>query len=291
MIIVVGAMVFLTGTRSQTQTADAAKTTGRKNSCLTAGQFRMPDADPQAKATLLPEHSYVTPSEICTIQVWVDGSEDSLACIECWVSFDTSLVDLILAEEGRLFETAPFQRLFFWQEITPDTQSVEGCLLHYTAYTLLPGEIARFVFEAKSPGVCPVKITRLNLFDKARVMYEPIIDPNAWIIIGNSTGAEPPPVEKGEFRAFPNPFNPSTTLVLRVSGNVWNGAGTHATITIYSPAGEEIRSLFDGSMTAGESRVIWDGRDGGGAKVASGVYFAVARTGSKTYTTKLVLVQ
>ena len=182
-------------------------------------------------------------------------------------------------------------RIFFWQDIAPDTQSVEGCLLHYTAYTLLPGEIARYVFEAKAPGICPLKITRLNLFDKARVMYEPIIDPSAWIIIGNSTGVEPPPVDEGKFRAFPNPFNPSTTLVLDVAANVPNGADTQTTVSIYSPAGEKVRDLFSGRMTTGENRILWDGRDGAGEMVASGVYFAVARTRSFTYKTKLVLVQ
>jgi hypothetical protein len=244
-----------------------------------------------AKAMVLPTHTYVAPAETCTLQVWVSESEDSLSCIECWVSFDTSLVDLILAEEGELFESAPFQRLFFWQDIAPDTQSVEGCLLHHTAYTLLPGEIARYVFETKQPGVCPVKITRLNLFDKARVMYQPVVDPNAWIIIGTSTGVDPAPIDNGEMRAFPNPFNPSTTIVLRVAGNAWSEADTHTTISIYSPAGEKVRDLFDGNVSPGENRVTWDGKDERGAMVASGVYFAVARTQTTTYKTKLVLVQ
>jgi hypothetical protein len=155
----------------------------------------------------------------------------------------------------------------------------------------MPGEIARYVFEAKNSGVCPVKITRLNLFDKARVMYQPIVDPNAWIIIGTSTGVEPMPIDNGELRAFPNPFNPSTTLVLRVAADVTEGADTHTTISIYSPGGQKIRDLFEGRVRPGENRVSWDGRNGRGEMVASGVYFAVARTQSTTYQTKLVLVQ
>jgi hypothetical protein len=290
-------MVFLTGEESQVRTADAASRDGGPAARGSSGKSgRVAESGlhalaSQAEAMILPTHTYVAPAETCTLQVWVGDSEDSLSCIECWISFDTTLVDLILAEEGELFETAPFQRLFFWQDIASDTQSVEGCLLHYTAYTLLPGEIARFVFEAKMDGVCPVKITRLNLFDKARVMYQPIVDPNAWIIIGTSTGVEPAPIDNGELRAFPNPFNPSTTLVLRVANPGWNEVDTHTTISIYSPVGQKVRDLFDGEIPPGENRFTWDGKDGRGDLVASGVYFAIAKTKTTTYKTKLVLVQ
>jgi hypothetical protein len=246
---------------------------------------------PPLHAMVLPVHKYVLQGEICTLQVWVDGAEDSLGCIECWVSFDTSLVDLVLAEEGELFTSAAFPRLFFWEDIAPDTQSVEGCLLEYKSFTLTPGEIARYVFQAKKNGACPVRITRLNLFDIDRFQYQPIIDPNAWILIGTSTGVEPPPADGGVFRAFPNPFNPSTTLVLRVADASPTSKDTHTTISVYSPCGKKVRDLFAGKLSGGEFQIAWDGRDGRGRSVASGVYFAVARTRTTTYKTKLVLVQ
>ncbi|UCH83071.1 MAG: hypothetical protein JSW50_11435, partial [Candidatus Latescibacterota bacterium] len=137
--------------------ADAANSSHKSSAADPPGSQA---ATPDTPVMILPTHTYVEPTEVCTLQIWVDGSGDSLACVECWVSFDTTLVDLTLAEEGELFVSAPFQRLFFWREIAPDTQSVEGCLLHHTAFTLTPGELARYVFEAKQPGVCPVGITR-----------------------------------------------------------------------------------------------------------------------------------
>ncbi|UCH85603.1 MAG: hypothetical protein JSW50_07940, partial [Candidatus Latescibacterota bacterium] len=137
----------------------------------------------------------------------------------------------------------------------------------------------------------PVRITRMNLFDKAREMYTPIVHPDAWIIIGTSTGVESAPFDSGEFRAVPNPFNPTTTLILRVVGHGSFDVDGRATIAIYSPAGTKVRDLFDGRLSPGENRIVWDGKNRRGDRVASGVYFAVARTQTATYKTKLVLVQ
>ena len=89
--------------------------------------------------SLSPKQTFLAPSEICTLYVVAESGSDSLGCVECWVSFDTTLLALIHAEEGSLFRDAPFQRLFFWQSIAPDTQSVEGCLLGNQSFTLTPG--------------------------------------------------------------------------------------------------------------------------------------------------------
>jgi hypothetical protein len=249
--------------------------------------------DAPAKSTtaaLSPTRSFIAPGETCTISVRVSSSGDSLGCIECWVSFDTSLVDLQLAEEGALFKAAPYPRIFFWQHIAPDTQSVEGCLLGYGTFAVAPGEIARYVFKAKKAGTCPVRITRLDLFDIRRVMYEPVVDPGAWIVIGTSTGIEPPNSGGCRLECYPNPFNPSITLVLSLpeSGNGFSGA---VSIGVYTPDGRLVRTLFDGDMNTGERRFVWDGRNGNGEEASSGVYFAVAKTESGTFKTKLVLVR
>lgn len=242
-------------------------------------------------AALSPTRSFIAPGETCTISVRVSSSGDSLGCIECWVSFDTSLVDLQLAEEGALFKAAPYPRIFFWQHIAPDTQSVEGCLLGYGTFTVTPGEIARYVFKAKKAGTCPVRITRLNLFDIRRVMYEPVVDPGAWIVIGTTTGAEPPRPDGVRLECYPNPFNPSITLVLSLPDRGSGSTNTAVSIGVYTPDGRLVRTLFSGDVNPGERRFAWDGRNAAGEEASSGVYFAVANTEAGTFKTKLVLVR
>ena len=68
--------------------------------------------------------------------------------------------------------------------------------------------------------------------------------------------------------AWPNPFNPSTTISysLRRAG--------HIRLGIYDLRGRLVRLLVDGPQTAGEHDVSWQGRDRFGAAVPSGAYFA-----------------
>jgi hypothetical protein len=230
-------------------------------------------------------------SEICTLSVYVENVGDSLGCIECWVSFDTTLVELISAEEGRLFEQAPCPRFFLWVPIAPDTHSVEGCLLGYDTYTLTPGEVARYVFRALDNGICPVRITRLNLFDIDRVMYQPVMDPNAWIVIGPATGVRPAPAVKVGLSVHPNPFNPSTRLVFTPPAPVAGGPNQKVSIEIFTPDGKLLRTLFEGTVGSDAMNVDWDGKNRAGADVSSGVYFAAARMEQKTFRTKLVLIR
>jgi hypothetical protein len=83
----------------------------------------------------------------------------------------------------------------------------------------------------------------------------------------------------------PNPFNPSTTI-----GFMLPSAG-RASITVYNLAGQRVSVLGDGYRSAGNHRVIWDGRDGYGRHVASGVYFARLVHGGSTLMQRMTLVR
>jgi lysophospholipase L1-like esterase len=67
-------------------------------------------------------------------------------------------------------------------------------------------------------------------------------------------------------RAFPNPFNPQTSViyVVPVAGPV--------SVVIYDMMGRFVRTLVDGSVAPGEYKVNWDGRSSDGVYVASGMY-------------------
>jgi len=67
---------------------------------------------------------------------------------------------------------------------------------------------------------------------------------------------------------YPNPFNPSTTL--RFSLPV---AGT-TRFVIYDMLGNEVATLVNASLAAGEYSMIWNGQHDSGKPAAAGVYFA-----------------
>ncbi len=84
---------------------------------------------------------------------------------------------------------------------------------------------------------------------------------------------------------FPNPFNPSTTISFTLPRR------GEATIVICNAIGQQVRTLFGQTLSAGEHVVNWDGRDANGKMVASGVYYYQLRTSSGAQAKKMILVK
>jgi hypothetical protein len=86
--------------------------------------------------------------------------------------------------------------------------------------------------------------------------------------------------------AYPNPFNPATTIAFALP----EAAAT--TVDVFDLAGRHVRRLLDGALLqAGRQQLRWDGRDDDGHGVAAGVYFVDARAGGENARLKLVLVK
>ena len=91
--------------------------------------------------------------------------------------------------------------------------------------------------------------------------------------------------------AYPNPFNPTTTLVLELPSRPEGHTQDRVSVVIYDATGRVVRRVFDGILGSGEWPFAWDGKNDAGDGVTSGVYFAVAEAREKLFRTKLVLVR
>ena len=70
----------------------------------------------------------------------------------------------------------------------------------------------------------------------------------------------------------PNPFNPTTTISYELS------VASEVSLRIYDIAGRVVRTLRSGSTEEpGTHRVVWDGRDGAGRTLASGMASGASR--------------
>jgi hypothetical protein len=85
--------------------------------------------------------------------------------------------------------------------------------------------------------------------------------------------------------AYPNPFNPETTLRYTIPSS------GHVTVGVYDLQGRLVATLFDGERAAGVYSVKWNGRNNDAAIAASGVYFARIESGGAVRTYKLVLLK
>jgi flagellar hook capping protein FlgD len=86
-------------------------------------------------------------------------------------------------------------------------------------------------------------------------------------------------------KAFPNPFNPSTTLELSVPKQ-----GTVA-VRIFDLQGRRVATLLDESMNAGVYRVRWNGQDDQGRTQSSGIYFAQIQSGGSRQSVRLTMLK
>jgi hypothetical protein len=79
---------------------------------------------------------------------------------------------------------------------------------------------------------------------------------------------------------YPNPFNPSTTI------NFTLAKATDVKLTIYNILGQQVRTLVDTRMSAGQQSVVFDA-----SKLATGVYFYRLDAGSFSSVKKMLLLK
>ena len=85
----------------------------------------------------------------------------------------------------------------------------------------------------------------------ARVQEEQLLAPEAMALFPNT----------------PNPFNPSTRITYRIP------EPAQVDLTAYNLLGQQVRVLVRDHQSPGRYEVLWDGKDGFGRYVSSGVYF------------------
>ncbi len=84
---------------------------------------------------------------------------------------------------------------------------------------------------------------------------------------------------------IPNPFNPETVISFGLPN------GSNADLSIYNIHGQKVRQIAGGWMHAGFHRATWDGMDGSGRHVSSGVYFYRLTTPEGIETRRMTLVK
>jgi len=91
---------------------------------------------------------------------------------------------------------------------------------------------------------------------------------------------EAAPVEFSLSPAYPNPFNPTTTLIFAIP------TAAEVTLTVFDITGRNVGTLVQGWQSAGTQRVTFDG-----SNLASGIYFARMRAGNFVQIRKMVLIK
>ena len=81
-------------------------------------------------------------------------------------------------------------------------------------------------------------------------------------------------------KAYPNPFNPTTTLSFAIP------VDSEVSLSIYNLQGREIASLLEDNVKAGYHSIIWNADH-----YSSGVYFVKMVAGDYVNTQKILLIK
>ena len=95
-------------------------------------------------------------------------------------------------------------------------------------------------------------------------------------------------LQPGQFKlhqAYPNPFNPTTTLKYEM------GSAGSVSIDVFDVNGRKIRSLYNGIQIPGQHEIRWDAKDDHGRSMSSGVYLFKVNVNGKQQTAKSLLLK
>jgi hypothetical protein len=139
-----------------------------------------------------------------------------------------------------------------------------------------PHEHVTIVFSA--PGYYPDTVSA-DVSYGDQLLFDIRLDPvpsGSW-----AAGAAPYAL----YQNYPNPFNPATTIAYDISRDC------HVTLEVFDVLGRRVRTLVSGPQSPGHKTVEWDGRDGAGQPVASGVYVYRIVAGDYTRQRKMLFLK
>ncbi len=85
--------------------------------------------------------------------------------------------------------------------------------------------------------------------------------------------------------AYPNPFNPATTIRYDLA------QAAVVRLSIYAVSGQLVRQLVSVRQEAGAHQIEWDGRDGSGCPVGNGVYLCELQADAHRAVRRMVLIK
>jgi hypothetical protein len=160
--------------------------------------------------------------------------------------------------------------------------SPEGFVLMYAPNPVLPGSSVSHFDISASPNLLMEPSINGDLTDDVdltRYVFQDI----GWVT-GN-TNVPPPAGPAIALRGTPNPFRTTTQMRINLP------AAGMVELTVLDIGGRSVRQLMRSWLPAGQHLVTWDGTDGAGHSLPSGVYLTRLKAGGASVTQRLVRME
>jgi hypothetical protein len=193
------------------------------------------------------------------------------------ISYNPEDYELRTAEAGQYMADA--QGLFLYNDNKAGEVTIGSVVTGYLGREALEGagEVAVIRLRWLGHQNSDVSVTNIQVMDRG--MHLNVID--------NQVIAKPVPVPDKFTLAqnFPNPFNPTTAIRYAIP------EASHVRLVIYNLLGQKIRTLVDEEQDAAFRRIVWDGQNDVGVRVASGLYIYRLEAGDFVQSKKMVLMK
>ena len=202
------------------------------------------------------------------VEVEAQGGPDGLVALEVKVEETATIEAEVEAEEDGAIVVAG-KRI----EVTDETLVIGEDFAILTLDAVQPGAFVAVHAVAKSAAGKVTSTTYVAQTIEVKVA-------------ASATQAEDAHAQPRTFALqgnYPNPFNPTTSIVFETYG-----AGQQ---TIYNVLGQKVRTLVSASLSAGTHTYQWDGRDDAGQPVASGTYLYRLQTDASATSSTMTLLR
>jgi len=95
------------------------------------------------------------------------------------------------------------------------------------------------------------------------------------------------PAEISLHQNYPNPFNPSTNISFELNTR----SSKDIELLIYNTKGQKVKQFIRNQLSTGQHSIIWDGNDENEKQVASGIYLYVLKSGTHTFSKKMIFLK
>ena len=157
----------------------------------------------------------------------------------------------------------------------------------YAVFTGLQSTWTQFTYSLNQYLEEPSVQLRFRFYSDTYVEEDGMYIDDFEINVENSVIAEDPIVKFESISNYPNPFNPSTTILFNLNTEY----AENTELVIYNLKGQKVKQLIKDQLSAGQHTAVWNGLDDEGKSVTSGVYFYKLKAGNFEQTKKMILMK
>lgn len=239
----------------------------------------------------------VPPGSLTDVEVYV-STADQIGALQFLVEYNSVAATFVSAQLGSDL-VGKMQITNVWENIpvvepTPGTDSNIGVQIVGSGVSYFTGNSMLVVLTFRMADVnCAYTVitanktcqyTHLSTINPLDTICNPIVIPGSLRTTCTSDAIIP----RGRMQLLqnvPNPFNPSTTITFEIAET-----GT-VHLKVFDVKGHLVRTLLQGTQSAGLQSVVWDGKDNEGRVLAAGTYFYQLSSSEGTATRRTLLLK